>query len=124
MVPQGDIWCVPLSPILDGSRIFTEFKGALTEQYVGQELRLAGFKPSYWSSQTGAAETDFAIQLNEAVIPIEVKADENLQAKSLKVACEKFSLERALRTSLSPYRDEGRIVNVPLWAISHAEKLL
>lgn len=110
--------------VLDGSRIFTEFKGALTEQYVGQELRLAGFKPSYWSSQTGAAETDFAIQLNEAIIPIEVKAGENLQAKSLKVACEKFSLERALRTSLSPYRDEGWIVNVPLWAISHAEKLL
>lgn len=110
--------------VLDGSRIFTEFKGALTEQYVEQELRLAGFKPFYWSSQTGTAETDFAIQINENVIPIEVKAGENLQAKSLKVACEKFSLERALRTSLSPYRDEGWLVNVPLWALGHAEKLI
>ncbi len=110
--------------VLDGSRIFTEFKGALTEQYVEQELRLAGFKPFYWSSQTGTAETDFAIQINENVIPIEVKAGENLQAKSLKIASEKFSLGRALRTSLSPYRDEGWLVNVPLWALGHAEKLI
>ena len=103
--------------VLDGSRLFTEFKGALTEQYVGQELRLLGFSPVYWSSDTGAAETDFAVQFDGSVLPIEVKAGENLQSKSLKVACGKFGLERALRTSLSSYRDEGWLVNVPLWAI-------
>ena len=110
--------------VFEGSRLFTEFKGALTEQYVGQELRLLGFEPVYWSSDTGTAETDFAVQLAGSVVPIEVKAGENLQAKSLKVACEKFGLERALRTSLSAYRDEGRLVNVPLWLVSQAPKLI
>lgn len=108
----------------EGSRLFTEFKGALTEQYVGQELRLLGFEPVYWSSDTGTAETDFAVQLAGSVVPIEVKAGENLQAKSLKVACEKFGLGRALRTSLSAYRDEGRLINVPLWLVSQAPKLV
>ena len=110
--------------VVDGSRLFTEFKGAMTEQYVEQELRLMGFGPAYWSSDKGTAETDFAIQLSGSVIPIEVKAGENLQAKSLRVACDKFGLERALRTSLSSYRDEGRLVNVPLWAISRAPELV
>ena len=110
--------------VFEGSRLFTEFKGALTEQYVGQELRLLGFEPVYWSSDTGTAETDFAVQLAGSVVPIEVKAGENLQAKSLKVACEKFGLERALRTSLSAYRDEGRLVNVPLWLVGQAPKLV
>ena len=110
--------------VVDGSRLFTEFKGALTEQYVEQELRLMRFEPVYWSSDKGTAETDFAIQLSGSVIPIEVKAGENLQAKSLRVACDKFGLERALRTSLSPYRDEGRLVNVPLWAISQVTELV
>ena len=110
--------------VFEGSRLFTEFKGALTEQYVGQELRLLGFEPVYWSSDTGTAETDFAVQLAGSVVPIEVKAGENLQAKSLKVACEKLGLERALRTSLSAYRDEGRLVNVPLWLVSQAPKLI
>ena len=110
--------------VLDGPRLFTEFKGALTEQYVEQELRLRNLSPAYWSSDTGTAETDFAVQLGGTVLPIEVKAGENLQAKSLKVACDKFGLDRALRTSLSPYRDEGRLVNVPLWAVAQAPKLL
>lgn len=110
--------------VLDESRLFTEFKGALTEQYVEQELRLIGLSPVYWSSSTGTAETDFAVQLNGTVVPIEVKAGENLQSKSLKVACDKFGLERALRTSLSAYRDDGWMVNAPLWAIGQAPVLL
>lgn len=115
-----------LSPVavLDESRLFTEFKGALTEQYVEQELRLLGLAPVYWSSSTGTAETDFAIQLDGVAVPIEVKAGENLQAKSLKVACEKFDLGRALRTSLSAYRDEDWLVNVPLWAVGQAPTFL
>ena len=110
--------------VVDGSRLFTEFKGALTEQYVEQELRLMGFEPVYWSSDKGTAEIDFAIQLTGSVVPIEVKAEENLQAKSLRVACDKFGLERALRTSLSAYRDEGRLVNIPLWAVSQVAELV
>lgn len=110
--------------VLDGSRLFTEFKGALTEQYVAQELRRKRYQPVYWSSDTGTAETDFCIALNGRPIPIEVKAGENLRSKSLRVACDKFELDKALRTSLSSYRNDGWLTNVPLWAIGQFEKLI
>lgn len=112
------------SAVLDGPRLFTEFKGALTEQYVAQELFNHDFAPVYWSADKGDAETDFAIAAGNRVIPVEVKAGENLKSKSLKVACEKFGLERAARTSLSPYRDEGWLVNIPLWAAGQIGKLV
>ena len=111
------------SAVLEGSRLFTEFKGALTEQYVLEELACMGLRPVYWSSSTGTAETDFSVQLGGRILPIEVKAGENLRSKSLHVACQKFDLKRAVRTSLSPYRDEGWLVNVPLWAIGQLGKL-
>lgn len=104
--------------VLDGSRLFTEFKGALTEQYVMQELVAAGRKPFYWTAERATAEVDFAVELGSAVVPVEVKAAENLRSKSLRVACEKFSLPKGIRTSLSPYRDDGWLTNVPLWAIA------
>lgn len=110
--------------VLDGSRLFTEFKGALTEQYVEQELVRLGLSPVYWSSEKGMAETDFCIESSGGVLPIEVKAGENLRSKSLRVACDKFNLGKALRTSLSPYRNDGWLTNVPLWAIGQFEKLL
>ncbi|RRF88835.1 MAG: ATP-binding protein [Coriobacteriaceae bacterium] len=112
------------SAVLDGSRLFTEFKGSLTEQYVLEELVCKGFAPVYWSSSTGTAETDFVIPMDEKVVPIEVKAGENLRSKSLKVACDKFALSRAVRTSLSTYRDEGWLVNIPLWAIGEIRELV
>lgn len=112
------------SAVLDGPRLFTEFKGALTEQYVAQELFNHDFAPVYWSADKGDAETDFAIAAGNRIIPVEVKAGENLKSKSLKVVCEKFGLERATRTSLSPYRDEGWLVNIPLWAAGQIGKLV
>jgi len=112
----GALAHLPAAALLDGSRLFTEFKGALTEQYVCQQLSCQGFVPSYWSSDTGRAEVDFAVECEGMPVPIEVKAAENLQAKSLKVARDRFGLERSVRTSLSGYRDEGWLVNVPLWA--------
>ena len=111
------------SAVLESSRLFTEFKGALTEQYVLEELACVGLRPTYWSSSTGTAKTDFAVQLGGRILPIEVKAGENLRSKSLHVACQKFDLARAARTSLSAYRDEGWLVNVPLWAIGQLDKL-
>lgn len=109
--------------VLDGSQLFTEFKGALTEQYVAQELRAQGLASWYWSSSTGNAETDFAVEHGGAVLPIEAKAGESLRSKSLRVACDKFGLARAIRTSLSPYRDDGWLVNIPLWAICQLRRL-
>lgn len=83
----------------------------------------AGFHPVYWSAGSGKAKTDFSVELASRVIPIEVKAGENLRSKSLGVACDKFGLTRAVRTSLSGYRDEGWLVNVPLWAIGQISEL-
>lgn len=114
---------LPVRVVLQEHALFTEFKGSLTEQYVFQELVADGFEPVYWSNEAGRAETDFSVALNGTVLPIEVKAGENLRSKSLRVACDKFGLERAIRTSLSGYRDDGWLVNIPLWAIGSLRAL-
>ncbi|KAA8815314.1 ATP-binding protein [Bifidobacterium callitrichos] len=107
-----------LSPatIVDGNRLFTEFKGAMTEQYVCQQLVAQGYAPTYWANPKGHAEIDFAIEAEGTVRAIEVKAEQNLHAKSLRYAHDHFGLERALRLSLSGYREEDWLINVPLWA--------
>lgn len=105
------------SVLLDGSRIFSEFKGALTEQYVLQQLIANQDNPVfYWATEKGTAEVDFVVQQKQAVIPIEVKAEENLKAKSLKVYVEQFQPERAFRFSMADYREQDWLVNVPLYA--------
>lgn len=113
---------LPETAVIDGSRVFTEFKGALTEQYVLQEYVAQGEQPVYWSNDSGSAEIDFALTSSRGIIPVEVKAGENLRSKSLRVACEKFCIDRAVRTSLSPYRDDGWLINVPLWAVMHSKR--
>ena len=106
------------SVLLDGSRIFSEFKGALTEQYVLQQLIANQDNPVfYWATEKGTAEVDFVVQQKQAVIPIEVKAEENLKAKSLKVYVEQFQPEYALRFSMADYREQDWLVNVPLYGI-------
>lgn len=104
--------------ILLGNSIFSEFKGALAEQFVLQHLKTRHFfQVFYWSSDTSTGELDFVIQKNDRVIPIEVKAEENLKAKSLKSFFEKFNPTMSVRTSMSDYRKESWLVNVPLYAI-------
>ncbi|MCL2888944.1 MAG: ATP-binding protein [Eggerthellaceae bacterium] len=112
------------SVLLENSVIFTEFKGSLAEQYVEQQLEAHGLEPFYWSSSTSVNELDFVIDFNGRVVPIEVKAKENLRSKSLQAAREKFASPVSVRTSLSAYRDEGWLVNVPLWAIGSIRKIL
>lgn len=114
----GALADLPASAVVEGLRLFTEFKGALTEQYVLQELLLSGRAPCYWSAENATSEVDFAVGFEGGVVPVEVKAAENLRARSLRVACEKFGIPRAVRTSLSAYRDDGWLVNMPLWAVS------
>lgn len=105
--------------ILDGNDIFSEFKGALTEQYVFGELRnKKDAFVHYWSADRGSSEIDFVIQDGEQIVPVEVKASENLQAKSLKVFREKFTPDVSIRMSMSDYRNEGWLVNIPLYATS------
>ena len=104
--------------ILEGNDIFVEFKGALTEQYVLQELVCRNsYTPYYYTSESGKYEIDFMIQKGKKVIPIEVKAETNLHAKSLKAYQEKFGAELAVRTSMMDYRQENWLTNLPLYAV-------
>jgi len=107
--------------LLEGNRVFEEFKGALTEQYVLQELAAGGVSLFYWSSN-GRAEVDFVFKYESSgyesrVYPLEVKAEENLQSKSLKIYSEKYVPSIALRTSMRDYRRESWLMNIPLYAI-------
>jgi predicted AAA+ superfamily ATPase len=105
--------------LLEGSSVFTEFKGALTEQYIYQQLdNTKDYVIYYWSAEHSTSEIDFIVQYNGMVIPIEVKAEENLQAKSLKVYFEKFSPTVSFRTSMSDFRKQDWLINLPLYAIS------
>lgn len=106
--------------ILDGSDMFVEFKGALTEQYVCQQLVSdTKYTPYYFTTEKSTYEVDFMVQKNSYIVPIEVKAEENLQAKSLKVFCEKYKPQYAVRTSMSDYREQEWMTNLPLYAISN-----
>lgn len=106
-----------LRSLLEGNRVFEEFKGSLTEQYVCQQLTASGaITPFYWTAERAIAEVDFVFQLGQDVIPLEVKAEENLKSKSLRQYVEKYKPNRALRLSMSDYREQDWLINLPLYA--------
>ena len=111
--------------IIDGNRIFTEFKGALTEQYVLQQLIAdLGIEAYYYSTEKSSGEIDFLLQGKSSILPLEVKAEENLRAKSLKAFCEKYHPACAVRTSMSDYREQEWMTNIPLYNICRIKKYL
>lgn len=104
--------------LLDGNELFVEFKGALTEQYVCQQLSTREeLNVYYYTNDRGSCEIDFLIDTGEKIVPVEVKAETNLKAKSLRSYCDRFSPELAVRTSMSDYKKESWLVNLPLYAI-------
>lgn len=106
------------SVLLNGNELFKEFKGALTEQYVLQQLKtVKGVDTYYWTNDRGNAEIDFLIDTGNEIVPIEVKAETNLKAKSLKTFCEKYNPKMAIRTSMTDYKQEDWLLNLPLWAV-------
>ncbi|MBU0764755.1 MAG: ATP-binding protein [Bacteroidetes bacterium] len=116
---------IDVKSLIEGNRIFTEFKGALTEQYVLQQLiSKRSYQINYWTAEKASAEIDFLLQSGGAVFPLEVKAEENLQAKSLKVFCEKYQSDLAVRTSMSDFRRTDRFINVPLYAVSELNDVI
>lgn len=122
LTAMGDI---DAKTLLEGNAIFSEFKGALTEQYVFQQLKSTDeYVINYWSADRSTAEVDFVIQYEGFVVPVEVKAEENLQAKSLKVYTQKFNPQVALRTSMSNFRQQDQLINIPLYGISQLKKLV
>ena len=111
--------------IIDGNRIFTEFKGALTEQYVLQQLIAdLGIEAYYYSTEKSSGEIDFLLQGRSSILPLEVKAEENLRAKSLRAFCEKYHPAYAVRTSMSDYREQEWMTNIPLYNICRIKKYL
>lgn len=112
-----------IKTLIDGNEVFMEFKGALTEQFVFQQLlNEDSVNICYWSADKSTAEVDFVIQSRGRIIPIEVKAEENLQAKSLKVYMQKFNPDMVVRTSMSDYRKQDKLINVPLYAVGAVAK--
>ena len=113
---------LPPSSVLEGNAVFTNFKGALAEQYVLQELLVNGFEPCYWTNDTGNAEVEFVVQGEKGVFPVEVKAGIKTQAKSLKTYRKLFSPAFSFRTSLADWHDGTEIKDIPLYAFGPAAR--
>ena len=104
--------------LLNGNELFTEFKGALTEQYVMQQLAVnQDLGIYYYTNDRNTCEVDFIVDNGDNIIPLEVKAEINLKAKSLKTYREKFKPEISIRSSMADYSEENGLVNIPLYAI-------
>jgi hypothetical protein len=109
--------------LLDGNDLFVEFKGALTEQYVLQQLITnPDLNIYYYTNDNGSCEVDFLVDTGDTIVPVEVKAEVNLRAKSLRMYVEKFAPDVAIRTSMQDYKKESWLVNLPLYAIENLTK--
>ena len=121
MLDCGLLACMtdaPADQMLIGNQVFTEWKGAFTEQYVMQQLLAMGLKPYYWSNSKTPAEIDFIVQHRSRVIPIEVKAEENVRARSLAQFIKDYPELKGLRISMKGYVDQDWMENIPLIAIA------
>lgn len=108
--------------LLNGNELFTEFKGALTEQYVMQQLAVnQDLGVYYYTNDRNTCEVDFIVDNGDNIIPLEVKAEINLKAKSLKTYREKFTPEISIRSSMADYSEEIGLINLPLYAIDGIE---
>lgn len=111
----------PPEQMLIGDNVFEEYKGAFTENYVLQQLKsLPRTFVYYYSNDNSTLEIDFVVQHEAHVIPIEVKAEENLRAKSLRQFVTDNSGLHGVRFSMSDYREQDWLTNVPLWAVRWA----
>jgi predicted AAA+ superfamily ATPase len=112
------------STLIEGNSLFVEFKGALTEQYVCQQLKtIQDIDIYYYTNDKGSCEIDFVVDTGELIVPLEVKAELNLKAKSLKAYRDKFSPKVSVRTSMADYKREEWLVNLPLYAIDQIVKI-
>lgn len=115
---------LPAAAIYEDSALYSEFKGAMTENYVLSELlHLQVDVPRYWKS-VNTAEVDFVIQLEEGIIPVEVKASTNLKSRSLRIYREKYKPALSIRTSLGNLRMDDGLLNIPLYMLWTLEKII
>ncbi|MBR5803203.1 MAG: ATP-binding protein [Bacteroidaceae bacterium] len=109
---------IPMQALLDGDALFRDFKGVLTEQYVMQQLRsIPNIGIYYWSAENSRGELDFLVQQENQIHPIEVKAEENLQSKSLSTFVKNNPNLHGIRFSMSPHREQDWLTNYPLYAV-------
>jgi len=119
---MGALTEAPASQILIGNNFFSEYKGAFTEQYVLQQLKTVLDTSIYYlSADDSKQELDFIFQDGEKVVPVEVKAEENLRAKSMRQFCLDHPGTKGIRISMSPYREQDWMTNIPLYG---AERIL
>lgn len=110
--------------LLEGNRLFVEFKGALAEQYVLQQLLCeTPYTPYYYGTKKSTFEQDFLLQSGMHTVPIEVKAEGNVRSQSLRLFYEKFHPARSVRLSLLPYKDQDWLCNLPLYAVCNLRDL-
>lgn len=108
--------------VVEGDRLFTEFRGALAEQYVVQELIASDHSLYCWKAEKSDGEVDLVTECSGTPAPIEVKASENLRSKSLRSFRDRYDIGLSVRTSLSGTRDEGWLLNIPLYAIGRLDE--
>lgn len=117
---MGTISGIPPQALLEGNVLFSDYKGAITEQYVLQQLKsVKDLIIYYWSSDTSNGELDFLLQKDIRIIPVEVKAEENLQSKSLRFFVEKNPGLHGMRFSMSDYREQEWLTNYPLYSVGY-----
>lgn len=121
----GAMGNIDLKSIVDGNRIFTEFKGAMTEQFVLQQMKsVLGIDPFYYSAPNSRMEIDFLLQSAEGIVSVEVKAEENLKARSLRTFHDKYKPEKSVRISMSDFREQDWMTNIPLYDIEWLKEIL
>ena len=117
---MGAMSGLPPQALLEGNVLFSDYKGAITEQYVLQQLKsVKGLSIYYWSSDTSRGELDFLLQKDVSVIPVEVKAEENMESKSLRFFVEKNAGLHGVRFSMSDYRKQEWMINYPLYSVGY-----
>lgn len=115
---------IPIDIILKDDRLFNDYKGAFVENYVAQQLIFSKQNLMYWRNRSGQAEVDFVYEMNEHILPLEVKSGINTKSKSLKSYDDKFAPQYLLRTTLLNFKHDGKIINIPLYAINITELIL
>lgn len=118
--------------VIDGNRIFTEYKGALTENYVLNELisnniitrEEYNYNIFYWANDNSTSEVDFITQFRDTIVPIEVKSEINLRAKSFKQFILNYKTKTNIRTSMTNYKKENNMINIPLYLIGILNKYI
>lgn len=122
---MGALSDAPLSEILLKKNVFEEYKGTFTEQYVFEQLRcIIDTGIFYYDSENTKLELDFLIQIDSSLVPIEVKAEENLKSKSLKQFFINYPESKPVRVSMSDYRKQDWIINIPLFVVSRIKDIM